>query len=182
MPSAWKTAVQTLNVLENYRYLTKAFMWEVRPECINSTCKTLTFGWRGLITSCFPEVQRTFSESGPQATEYTGVPVRNKENISDVFTDQIMHKLPQSLLTAPFKHTSKIQKQEKANLWISLVVRLLFGQIKTICFCSLTDPHIYTPSCFCFPLKHKTNLIDFFQDTAEQNKMRLFFSSLGCVS
>lgn len=86
--------------------------------------------------SCFPEVQRTFSESGPQATEYTGVPVRYKENISDDFTDQIMHKLLQSLPTAPFKHTPKIPKQEKANVWISL--ELFFGQIKTIL---LLQPH-----------------------------------------
>lgn len=44
-------------------------------QIIDGTCKTLAFGWRGLMTSCFPEVKRTLSESGPQDTEYTGVPV-----------------------------------------------------------------------------------------------------------
>lgn len=31
------------------------------------------------MTSCFPEVKRTLSESGPQDTEYTGVPVGRKK-------------------------------------------------------------------------------------------------------
>lgn len=48
---------------------------------INGTCKTLAFGWRGLIISCFPEVKRTLSESGAQETEYTGDPggMENRE-------------------------------------------------------------------------------------------------------
>lgn len=38
------------------------------------TCVTLALGCSGLMTSCLPVVYRILSESGPQATEYTGEP------------------------------------------------------------------------------------------------------------
>lgn len=44
---------------------------------LDHTCTWTGFAaaCKGLITSCFPLVCRMWSESGLQATEYTGVPV-----------------------------------------------------------------------------------------------------------
>lgn len=91
-----------------------------------------------------------------------------------------LHKL-QSLPTAPFKHTPKIPKQEKANVWISL--EFFFGQIKTIL---LLQPHwtshLYS-QLILFPSKTQNkHLINFFQDTAEQNEIVLLILGLYFIN